>query len=154
MPSKLVLYRREKKQQKAALKLAIVELERLQDTLTQAANAKKRGMLPWEVVAKALMDVRKEWITKQMYHNTDRMFIEYGFPSMASTECLLSLQCLVPTYAPLTPMVLEQVDSPTRQHAFFTPRGEFINVVVREFRTADRCVLVMQQIQQDELCVQ
>ncbi|KAH9131660.1 hypothetical protein AeRB84_021710 [Aphanomyces euteiches] len=32
--------------------------------------------------------VGKQWITKFMYHNADRMFHEYGFPSIASGEIL------------------------------------------------------------------
>ncbi|KAF0719753.1 Aste57867_825 [Aphanomyces stellatus] len=33
----------------------------------------------------------KEWITQQMYHNTDRMFVEYGFPDIRDDHAIYDL---------------------------------------------------------------
>ncbi|KAF0700835.1 Aste57867_8634 [Aphanomyces stellatus] len=63
---------------------------------------------------------------------------------------LLSLQCMVVFYSPALSMVIEEVDGFTRQYAFVTPRGEFVNVLVGEFHSSNRCVIVGQEIQSDD----
>ncbi|KAF0700844.1 Aste57867_8643 [Aphanomyces stellatus] len=63
---------------------------------------------------------------------------------------LLPVQAYIVHYTPALPLVLTEIDARTRQFALATPRGEFINILCGEFRTAERCVFVVQQIQDDE----
>ncbi|KAF0700838.1 Aste57867_8637 [Aphanomyces stellatus] len=63
---------------------------------------------------------------------------------------LFSLRCYVPQYSPDLPLVVAEIEENTREYGFITPRDEYVHVLFGEFRTAERCVLVMTQIQDDD----
>ncbi|KAF0700832.1 Aste57867_8631 [Aphanomyces stellatus] len=66
---------------------------------------------------------------------------------------MLTLRCYIPQYSPSIPMLLDQEAGNTRQYVLVTPSNEYVNVLTGEFRTKNRCVIVIRQIVDDEACV-
>ncbi|KAF0700836.1 Aste57867_8635 [Aphanomyces stellatus] len=131
----------------------------------------------------------KAWLLQHMYHNTDRVFCEHGFPSMLSGDempgyptfsfgemgytsvyrgqvdvdipfedaveamcsTVLTYRCYIPQYDATLPKLLDYADGHTHHYVFVTPIQEYVNLVVGAFRSANRTVLCIQQIQDDEL---
>ncbi|KAF0697212.1 Aste57867_12099 [Aphanomyces stellatus] len=68
----------------------------------------------------------------------------------AVRRTLFTVQFMIPGYRPDLPPIVNEVDGTTRLCAFATPANEFANVLMGEFNSADRYVVVFQEIQDDE----
>ncbi|KAF0700837.1 Aste57867_8636 [Aphanomyces stellatus] len=64
-----------------------------------------------------------------------------------------TLRLVIPGYSDSMPMLLNETEGTTRHYVFAVPPpvNEFVNVLAGEFRTEKRCLVVVQQIQDDEM---
>ncbi|KAH9080768.1 hypothetical protein Ae201684P_012908 [Aphanomyces euteiches] len=90
---------------------------------------------------------------RSVFRNQVELAVPLEAAVAAAHETLLSLQIFVPHYTPDIPMLLAEQDRNTKQYAFVTPRDELVNVLCGEFRSNDKCVIVVKQIQDDESLV-
>ncbi|RHY25367.1 hypothetical protein DYB32_008369 [Aphanomyces invadans] len=98
------MYRNEEKQEKEYLIKKIQELENDLATLVllqKTGSDESKTALPWKDIAQELnegvkvassglkmLKTQVETIATQMYHNTDRIFQQYGFPALDSPETI------------------------------------------------------------------
>ncbi|KAH9154272.1 hypothetical protein AeRB84_003600 [Aphanomyces euteiches] len=100
----------------------------------------------------------KEWITKQMYHNTERIMLENGLPPFESDywrgemkkyidamHSILLFELGVVEYT----QIVYQAHENTYQYV--SSNEEHVNVLVGIFLAADQCVAVVQHIHDDEM---
>ncbi|KAF0719240.1 Aste57867_1163 [Aphanomyces stellatus] len=87
------------------------------------------------------------------YHLIQRSHIIFDGPMDALVTLNRQAACwflLLGASAPQDEPTAKEVEPPTRLHQTITDQGECLNIVVGEFRTPDRCVNVIQQIQDDQ----
>ncbi|ETV91228.1 hypothetical protein H310_14093 [Aphanomyces invadans] len=134
----------------------------------------------------ASRDLGKAWITQQMYHNTDRMFGQYAYPPLSSTQEFYDIDVeatemcfqyhhrrqyvvdvpmdfvlkaykshlcsvlMLDWYGYQANTTLKETSGNTTLHQLRADDNEWMNLVTGEFHDDDdRCVFVIQQIQDD-----
>ncbi|KAF0696911.1 Aste57867_12372 [Aphanomyces stellatus] len=120
----------------------------------------------------------KQWLTQQLYHNTDRAFslFPHDHDLFVQTEIMLAeshveitersqivvdlpLSTLIRIYftnahrrwLPVSKIDCVEIDGNTRKyHSSSVPAGMYFNVLEGHFHEAERCVLVIRYLQDDD----